>query len=146
MHKNFNVELPFMKDRIDRKGVFEILQNSGIGIPEYYEWRSRSGCTFCFFQRKIEWVRLKERHPKAFEYAKELEELSSSNGVKFTWTERESLIELEKPERIKQIKEDYEKRRLRELKKRKINPLDPDEFIDDDELFGQGKFCLTCHK
>ena len=54
------------------------------------------------------------------------------------------IIELKK--RILDLKEDYEKRRLRELKKRKINPLDPDEFIDDDELFGQGKFCLTCHK
>ena len=57
-----------------------------------------------------------------------------------------SLIELEKPERVLRIKDDYEKRRLRELKKRKINPLDPDEYIDDDELFGQGKYCLTCHK
>ena len=53
MHKNFDVQLPFMDERIDRKGVFEILGNSGIGIPDYYEWRTRSGCTFCFFQRKI---------------------------------------------------------------------------------------------
>ena len=24
--------------------------------------------------------------------------------------------------------------------------MDPEEFIDDDELFGQGKMCYTCHK
>ena len=32
------------------------------------------------------------------------------------------------------------------IKNKKVNPLDPDEYIDDDELFGQGKFCLSCHK
>jgi len=44
------------------------------------------------------------------------------------------------------IQENHEKIRIRELKKRKINPLDPDEYLDDDELFGQGKYCLTCHQ
>ena len=42
-------------------------------MPKYHEWRSRSGCTFCFFQKKIELVRLKERHPDTFERAKNLE-------------------------------------------------------------------------
>ena len=145
-HENYTVKLPFMDDKIDRKGVYDLLDNTGLGVPEYYQWRSRSGCTFCFFQRKIEWVRLKEKHPDAFEFAKHLEGLSSANGVKFTWSERESLLELEKPERVEKIKEDHEKRRQRELAKRKVNPLDPDEYLDDDELFGQGKYCLTCHK
>ena len=90
-HENYTVKLPFMDDKIDRKGVYDLLDNTGLGVPDYYQWRSRSGCTFCFFQRKIEWVRLKERHPKAFEFAKHLESLSSANGVKFTWSERESL-------------------------------------------------------
>ena len=135
-----------MDDKIDRKGVYDLLDNTGLGVHEYYQWRSRSGCTFCFFQRKIEWVRLKEKHPEAFEFAKHLEGLSSANGVKFTWSERESLEELEKPERVKKIKEDHEIRRKRELAKRKVNPLDPEEYLDDDELFGQGKFCLVCHK
>ena len=145
-HENYTVKLPFMDDKIDRKGVYDLLDNTGLGVPEYYQWRSRSGCTFCFFQRKIEWVRLKEKHPDAFEFAKHLEGLSNANGVKFTWSERESLLELEKPERVEKIKEDHEKRRQRELAKRKVNPLDPDEYLDDDELFGQGKYCLTCHK
>lgn len=145
-HENYTVKLPFMDGKIDRKGVYDLLSNTGLGVPDYYQWRSRSGCTFCFFQRKIEWVRLKEKHPKAFEFAKHLEELSSANGVKFTWSEKESLIELEKPERVEKIKEEHEKRRQRELAKRKVNPLNPDEFLDDDELFGQSKYCLACHK
>ena len=32
--------------------------------PAYYDWRTRSGCYFCFFQRRIEWVGLKERYPE----------------------------------------------------------------------------------
>ena len=32
-------------------------------------------------------------------------------------------------------------------KKKKINPLRPDEgFVDFDELYGQQKVCLACHK
>ena len=105
-HDNFKVILPFQKDRIDRKSVYEILESSGVGVPKYYEWRSRSGCTFCFFQRKIEWVRLKERHPDAFERAKNLEKNALDHGSPFTWSERESLQELEKPERVEQIRND----------------------------------------
>ena len=145
MHKNFLVKLPLRENRIGKKEVMDLL--SDIGLPKYYDWRSRSGCTFCFFQRKIEWVRLKETHPEAFEFAKQIERDSTLNtGYTFTWCERESLEELEKPERVSEIKINHEKRRQRELRKRKINPLNPDEYINDDDLFGQEKFCISCHK
>lgn len=72
---NLTISLPFRDAGIDRKGVMDILDSSGVGLPKYYEWRSRSGCTFCFFQQKIEWVRLKERHPEAFEEAKRYEKM-----------------------------------------------------------------------
>ena len=67
---NLFVRLPFREAGIDKVGVIDILENSGVGYPRYYEWRSRSGCTFCFFQQKIEWVRLREQHPEAYEAAK----------------------------------------------------------------------------
>ena len=72
-HDNLVVRLPFRESGIDKGGVMDILDSSGVGLPKYYDWRSRSGCTFCFFQQKIEWVRLRERHPEAFEEAKLLE-------------------------------------------------------------------------
>ena len=68
------------------------------------------------------------------------------NKSPFTWTKNETLEELSQPERVAKIKADYEKRRQAELARRKVNPLDPDNFIDDDELFGQQKFCMACHK
>ena len=125
----------------------EILESSGLGLPKYYNWRSRSGCTFCFFQQKIEWVRLKERHPEAFEEAKSYEKTAENNGSPFTWTEGETLDELTRPERIEQIKSDYEKRLQRAIKNRKANPLrEKEEIIDLDELYGKSKVCLACHK
>ena len=31
--------------------IQRILDESGLGIPDYYAWRSRSGCYFCFYQQ-----------------------------------------------------------------------------------------------
>ena len=139
--------LPFRENHIDKEGVFEILENAGLGLPKYYEWRSRSGCTFCFFQRKIEWVGLLERHPEDFKKAKSMEKNALDHGSPFTWCENESLEELSKPERIKQIKADHQKKIEILKSKRKINPLRPDQGqVDFDELYGQQKVCLACHK
>lgn len=145
--KDIETVLPFIENHIDKQGVMEILENSGLGLPSYYEWRSRSGCTFCFFQRKIEWVGLLERHPEAFEDAKRMEKTAIANGLPFTWSESESLEELQKPERIAQIKADHAKKLALASKKKKVNPLRPDDgFVDFDDLYGQQKVCLACHK
>ena len=149
-HPNLKVKLPFREDGVDKEGVFDLLEASGMGLPKYYEWRSRSGCTFCFFQQKIEWVRLKKIHPAAFEAAKELEKTAEKNGSPFTWSQGEPLTKLELPERVKQIEEDFEKRVARnQAKKEKYaNPLrtnlvDIDDLYDVDE--GNGS-CNICHK
>jgi 3'-phosphoadenosine 5'-phosphosulfate sulfotransferase (PAPS reductase)/FAD synthetase len=144
---NLITKLPFKDDGIDKAGVFEILENSGLGLPAYYDWRSRSGCTFCFFQQKIEWVGLKARHPEAFERAKQMEKTSLEHGSPFSWSEGETLLELEKPERIAQIRADHEKRVERARAKRKVDPLRPQQgAVDLDDIYGQQKVCLACHK
>lgn len=145
--ENLIVKLPFRENGIDKKAVENILEYSGLGLPDYYKWRSRSGCTFCFFQRKIEWVHLLERHPEAFEEAKRYEKKATATGSPFTWSERESLEELSRPERIAEIKADYEKRLARLKKQRLSNPLRPDNTeISIDDLYGQSKMCLACGK
>ncbi|MCY3985772.1 MAG: radical SAM protein, partial [Candidatus Dadabacteria bacterium] len=106
-----------------------------------------SGCTFCFFQQKIEWVRLRERHPEAFEEAKSYEKDAVAHGSPFTWSQGESLDELERPERIEQIRAEHESRLARIHSKTQVNPLRPDrEPLDIDDLYGQAKVCLACHK
>ncbi|KZC99936.1 MULTISPECIES: phosphoadenosine phosphosulfate reductase family protein [unclassified Thalassospira] len=146
-HERLKVRLPFKEAGIDKPGVIDLLDASGLGLPKYYDWRSRSGCTFCFYQQKIEWVRLKEQHPDAFEEAKSYEKDAVENGSPFTWSQGESLEEMMQPQRIKQIKQDYQKRLERAKLRHQINPLRlNDEEIDIDDIFGQSKGCLTCHK
>ncbi|MFU2315829.1 phosphoadenosine phosphosulfate reductase domain-containing protein [Rahnella sp. PCH160] len=149
-NKNLKIVLPFRDDGIDKAGVGELLEKSGVGWPDYYQWRSRSGCTFCFYQQKIEWVRLKEHHPDKFIDAKKYEKDALEHGSPFTWTQGESLSELEKPERVAQIKKDYELRVERERRRRPVNPLRPNDVcIDIDELYYKdegGGACNICHK
>lgn len=147
---NLKIVLPFREAGIDKAGVIEILESSGVGMPKYYDWRSRSGCTFCFFQQKIEWVRLRERHPEAYEEAKSYEKTALDSGSPFTWTQGEPLTELEKPARVIQIKQDFEVRLQRDRERRPVNPLRQwDEPIDIDDLYGEdegGGSCNICHK
>ena len=146
-HENLTVRLPFREAGIDKAGVLEILDASGLGLPKYYEWRTRSGCTFCFFQQKIEWVRLLERHPDAFEEAKRYEKSAVEHGSPFTWSQGESLEELARPNRVAEIRADHERRLARLQRNTLMNPLRQEfEPIDIDVIYGQAKSCITCHK
>ena len=138
--------LPFVEDDIDKADVKELLASSGLGEPEYYKWRTRSGCTFCFYQRKVEWLGLLERYPDAFARAKELEELSCQNG-KFTWMPKEKLEDLECPKRQASIWSEHKIRLKSAAKKLKQNPLRPNsKKVDMDEIYLNDKICITCHK
>ena len=76
---------PFVDDGIVRDDVFQMLEDT-VGIPEYYKWRSRSGCYFCFFQRQSEWLGLKRNHPDLFAKAKKFEDMERK---KFDWKDGE---------------------------------------------------------
>ena len=106
---NINAVFPFVDDGIDHDGVLKILDDAGIGLPSYYEWRTRSGCYFCFYQRKAEWVGLAERHPDLWERAVSIENKvrldAGADGAasfgdfamqsrQYTWSGGESLPEL----------------------------------------------------
>ena len=124
-HKpNIKAVFPFIEDKIDLNGVIRILEKAGVGLPPYTEWgRSRSGCYFCFYQQKIEWVRLKQRYPKLYEEAKAYEKPNRVNGNIFYWCQDESLIDLEKPERIAEIEANNRKVQERAMARRKDVPL-----------------------
>ena len=129
---NITTVFPFREDGIDKNDVYRILEESGVGMPKYYEWRSRSGCFFCFFQRKSEWVGLLEHHPDLFKKAMEYEKSESENESGFTWSQSESLQELARPERVAQIKADLEKRRERQKAK-----FRPKKLVMMDNLVGE---------
>ena len=127
-----------------RDDIFKILEESGVGVPSYYNKiefeingkkgeyaRSRSGCFFCFFQQKIEWVWLYEQHPDLYKKAMEYEK----DG--YTWGQFESLEELIQPERMDKIKEEYIKRLEKKSKAKSPFLLD---ILDDAE----GEGCAAC--
>ena len=155
-NENIKVRFPFAEDGIDKQGVINLLEKSGVGLPDYYKWRSRSGCTFCFYQQKIEWVRLKEHHPDKYDEAKSYEKLAQDHDSPFTWSMNESLVDMEKPERVKQIKEDYETRKARwkanKAKRDLLAWAKEDRHYEQedeiDEIYGDqiGHACIICHK
>lgn len=83
---------PLKDDQITLEGVNKILEDSGLGLPEYYKWRSRSGCYFCFYQQIGEWQGLKENHPDLFEKAKKFEKFEG--GKRYTWVAGRTVEEI----------------------------------------------------
>lgn len=129
-----------------RDDIFNLLRKSGVGVPDYYEKkaytvqekqgeyaRSRSGCYFCFFQQKIEWIWLYEQHPDLFIKAMKYED--SEKG--FTWNQHESLNDLIQPLRMEQIKRDHLNRKSKEKSVKSPYLLD---ILDDTESEG----CTAC--
>ncbi len=142
-----------------RDDIFNILEESGVGIPAYYNKReyrveidgeiktgyysrSRSGCFFCFYQQKIEWVWLYENHPNLFTEAMKYEKEG------FTWQQGETLEQLCSEERRESIKREHYTR----IQKQKANFQSPnlvDILTDSDEWEidweeEEGKGCAAC--
>lgn len=107
---NITARFPFREDGLVYEDIVRILNEAGVGMPRYTDWgRTRSGCYFCFYQQKIEWVRLKEHYPELYEQAKAYEKPNKVNGNVFYWNQNESLAELEKPERMEEIRQRHER-------------------------------------
>ncbi len=95
--QNITAAYPFVDDGIVREDVIALLEDTA-GIPKYYEWRSRSGCYFCFFQQKREWLGLRDKHPDLFQKAIEYEEntYDPATGRMYTWLDNMTLRELDR--------------------------------------------------
>ena len=131
---NIKPVFPFIQDGITRKDVFQKLEKT-VGVPEYYKWRSRSGCYFCFFQRREEWLGLYDNHPDLFKKAMELEKVDA-DGNGYTWIEGMTLKKL--LEKRDSITEHAENRR-----KNDDNKTWQEKLLEQgDDLEDQG--CLIC--
>lgn len=137
---------PFREAGIGLPEVHRILEDSGLGLPKYTGWgRTRSGCFFCFYQQKIEWVRLKERYPELYREAKAYEVPNKINGNVFYWNDDESLEDLERPERVEQITRSWQLSQERRVKRNNTTLLQilvPGNDLGDEETDESG--CLIC--
>lgn len=121
---NIRAVYPFREDGLVKADILQILEDSGLGLPQYMDWgRTRSGCFFCFYQQKIEWVRLKEKHPDRFAEAKQYELDSLARGVEFYWNADEPLSQLEQPGRMLEIEASWRAHQERRKEKRGNLPL-----------------------
>ena len=134
---NIRAVFPFKQDGVTKLDVLRILDEAGLGLPTYYRWRTRSGCYFCFFQRKKEWAGLLHHHPELFEAAKAYEKTDPETGERYTWQQGESLDELAAPERLAEI--GASARRERPSGKTLLNVLAG--AVDDDD---GDDACLIC--
>ncbi len=153
---NITSVFPFVEEDVDHEGVLRILDDAGIGLPSYYEWRTRSGCYFCFYQRKAEWVGLAERHPELFERAVAIENkvllaagadgdadftATAMQGRSYTWSGGETLVELRS--RSDEIMEKHELAVERAKRNRRNIPLVEvlsDALDEDDDMMP----CQVC--
>ena len=140
---NIMARYPFIEDGLVREDVVRILEESGLGLPKYYEWRSRSGCYFCFFQRRVEWVGLLENHPTLYELAASYEKQDEETGESYTWSSRESLKELADPDRVAQIRAEHA--RHLDLKKQKHQANLSLSQVFDSDYAAVEEGCLICH-
>ena len=153
---NITAVFPFVEDNIDHDAVLRILDDAGVGLPSYYEWRTRSGCYFCFYQRKAEWVGLADRHPELFEKAKQIEQKvlteagadgdsnfqdQAMRGRQYTWSGGETLGEL--IERREEIMERHTAAMERAARTRRNIPLIEvlNEALDSDD---DSPMCTVC--
>lgn len=138
---NLKPIFPFKERGLVKEDIISILEESGIGLPKYYKWRSRSGCYFCFFQRKYEWVMLAQEHPDLFEKAIEYEE-NHQDGRHYTWTHGETLREL-----LARKDEIIAKHDKAMAKEKKVAPKRPlveslESVLDEEDDILP---CLACH-
>jgi 3'-phosphoadenosine 5'-phosphosulfate sulfotransferase (PAPS reductase)/FAD synthetase len=145
-HKpNITPVYPFIEDGLVLADIKRILLESGLGLPTFTKWgRTRSGCFFCFYQQKIEWVRLKETHPDLFEEAKKYEFANKVNGNPFYWSGDEPLSELEKPERIEEIKHKWALARERDQAAVRGKSLLHILGESDEDIDPEPEGCLIC--
>lgn len=138
---NITSVFPFREDGLVKADVLRILEESGVGIPGYYRWRSRSGCSFCFFQRKEEWVGLKREHPELFEEAKRYEKTDAETGERFTWRKGETLDELVAKE---EARGGEEKRPERAVKRKNLPLVSVFAEEGDADADEEERPCLIC--
>lgn len=135
---NITARFPFKEDGLVKEDIYRLISDAGLELPGYYKWRSRSGCYFCFYQRKSEWVGLLEHHPDLFEKAKAFEKFDPITGERFTWNQGESLDEL--AARADEIKSEAQ----RKLEKIKVVTWQERLAADEDDEDPEDRSCLIC--
>ncbi|MBL0265308.1 MAG: phosphoadenosine phosphosulfate reductase family protein [Leptospiraceae bacterium] len=138
--ENGTPKYPFKEHGIDKEGVMRILDESGLGLPDYYKWRTR-----------FKWLGLKENHPHLYEKAKQYETSNKDGSAQnFTWIQGGTLEQILKDEDgIKRRHDQYETRVKRDKQKKSKRLIDVFSselsFEDALNMEDDAEGCLVCH-
>jgi hypothetical protein len=163
------VEYPLQDLGIDRNGVYTILDAQGLRPPSFwwegmwhrvrsmigggwqdlfeqwqletlFSWRTRSNCSFCFFQRQYEIIGLLEHHPDLFWDAVYMERDIGGSG--YTWR-RHPMTRALDPE----YREDVKTRRAKKIIKHIQTAQQRDLFNESgDTAISQTSCGMLCGK
>lgn len=138
---NIKAVFPFKEDGLVEADVLRIL-DATVGMPAYYKWRSRSGCYFCFFQRRHEWVALKREHPDLFASAMAFEKADGEGTTGFTWIAGAALAQVVAKSEERQAGSPV-KRRAESWQSKLV--VDGGQSRDDAEEADDSLGCDICH-
>ncbi|RYI30481.1 hypothetical protein EVU96_08695 [Bacillus infantis] len=135
--KNVNITAiyPFREDNLAINDIYDLLENS-VGIPPYYRWKTRSGCFFCFYSRRVEFSILYYLYPDLFKRSKQYE-TEHEDGRVFHWVKGKPLeyIEENAQDIIKRyIKKQYKKASDEYKKGFKLSLEEMLEMIDEERI------------
>ncbi|MFB5758974.1 phosphoadenosine phosphosulfate reductase family protein [Paenibacillus medicaginis] len=114
-NKNIQPILLYQQDGLVLKDIYKLLEDT-IGLPEYYKWRTRSGCYFCFYQRRVEWAIMYKLYPNLFKESQNYE-TEHDDGRTFTWVKDKPLTYISENAEdiiIRYIKRQYKKTQNKE--------------------------------
>ncbi len=77
--KKIQYKFPLIEKKIDREGCIKIIKEEGLSIPV------KSGCYFCPFQSKKEWVKLYKKYPDLFEETILFEKMEEHTPQAHSW-------------------------------------------------------------
>lgn len=107
---NIEAVYPFREDGLELADVYRLLEET-VGIPPYYRWKTRSGCFFCFYQRRVEFAILHYLYPDLFVESKKYE-TEHDDGRRFTWIKDKPLEYIEESAKtiiLRYVKKQYKK-------------------------------------
>ena len=110
-HNRLVIKLPFKQAGVDKAGVLEILDGAGPRLAEVLRLAHTQRLHLLFLPAEDRVGTAQGTASlMAFEEAKAYEKNAVEHGSPFTWSQGESLEELERPARIAQIRQDHERR------------------------------------
>ena len=87
--KGIYTHMPYMNLKMTKSDVYRLL-DSTVGLPDFYKYRTRSGCVGCFFMRRSEKTAQLYWKPDEFAFVASKEKITANDRAKYGlhWNEK----------------------------------------------------------